>query len=106
MTLPGFTFPDFKLPQLATGGRATRGTLAVIGEGAEPESVLPDSVLRGLLERANRAGQEQSRGGPALVVQIDTVEAHDYQDFMQGMQRRRRQTSLAGFNLPGRGDRT
>lgn len=46
--------PD--IPQLATGGRATSATLAVIGEGREPESVLPDSVLRGLLERAHAAG--------------------------------------------------
>lgn len=46
--------PD--IPHLATGGRATGATLAVIGEGQEPETVLPDSVLRGLLERAHAAG--------------------------------------------------
>lgn len=50
------------IPMLATGGRATAATLAVIGEGREPESVLPDSVLRGLLERAHAAGAAQAGG--------------------------------------------
>jgi hypothetical protein len=40
------------IPHLATGARATGATLAVIGEGREPETVLPDSMLRGLLDRA------------------------------------------------------
>lgn len=70
--LPG---PDLnvnagQIPQLATGGRATAATLAVIGEGREPESVLPDSVLRGLLERAHAAGAAMGggtgRGGPLI----------------------------------------
>lgn len=54
------------IPHLATGGRATGDTLAVIGDGREPESVLPDSMLRGLLERAHAAGRESapaSNGG-------------------------------------------
>jgi tape measure domain-containing protein len=53
--------PD--IPHLATGGRATGATLAVIGEGREPESVLPDSVLRGLLERAHAAGAASRDNG-------------------------------------------
>lgn len=53
--------PD--IPQLATGGRATGATLAVIGEGREAESVLPDSVLRGLMERAHNAGRDSATGG-------------------------------------------
>lgn len=48
------------IPHLATGGRATADTLAVIGDGREPESVLPDSMLRGLLERAHAAGRESA----------------------------------------------
>jgi len=51
----GVTINPPDIPHLAGGGRATAGTLAVIGEGREPETVLPDSMLRGLLERA--AGQ-------------------------------------------------
>lgn len=72
----GIPGPDIRvrlgnIPMLATGGRATGGMLAVIGEGKEPETVLPDSVLRGLLERTHAAGQRQSaqRDGRA-------VEAH------------------------------
>lgn len=48
---------DAPIPRLATGGRATAATLAVIGEGREPETVLPDSVLRGLLERTAAAAR-------------------------------------------------
>lgn len=48
--------------KLASGGRATGATLAIIGEGREPETVLPDSMLRGLLERT--AAQA---GGPSEV---------------------------------------
>lgn len=53
--------PD--IPHLASGGRVTSATLALIGEGREPESVLPDSMLRGLLERVagNRGGVAELR---------------------------------------------
>lgn len=65
INLPGPKDINFNpaIPRLATGGRATSETLAVIGEGREPESVLPDSVLRGLLERAHAAGAASGRGG-------------------------------------------
>lgn len=58
----GITINPKDIPQLATGGRATGATLAVIGEGREAESVLPDSVLRGLLQRAHDAGAASARG--------------------------------------------
>lgn len=62
------------IPALATGGRATAATLAVIGEGREPETVLPDSVLRGLLDRAHAAGRasREDRGyrGAPLIGQV------------------------------------
>lgn len=57
----GINPPD--IPHLATGGRATADTLAVIGDGREPESVLPDSMLRGLLERAHDAGRASAQRG-------------------------------------------
>lgn len=47
----GFTLSVPQLPRLATGGRATGAQLAMIGEGREPETVFPDSVLGGFLER-------------------------------------------------------
>lgn len=58
ISLPGpdITVNPPDIPHLASGGRATGSQLAVIGDGAEPESVLPDSMLRGLLERAHDAG--------------------------------------------------
>lgn len=49
--------PD--IPKLATGARVTGATLAMIGEGSEAETVLPDSVLRGLLERTAAAASAQ-----------------------------------------------
>jgi hypothetical protein len=50
-----FTINPPDIGHLANGGRVTGGTLAVIGEGREPETVLPDSMLRGLLERTAAA---------------------------------------------------
>lgn len=41
------------IPQLATGGIVTSETLAVIGEGSEPEAVLPLSKLDALLNNSN-----------------------------------------------------
>lgn len=38
-----------KIPQLAEGGIATRSTLANIGEGREPEAVLPLSKLKSMI---------------------------------------------------------
>lgn len=57
--------PD--IPQLATGARVTGATLAIIGEGREPETVLPDSVLGGLLDRA-AAGAAGTGGVAQLTI--------------------------------------
>jgi phage-related minor tail protein len=51
--------------KLASGGRVTGATVALIGEGREPETVLPDSLLRGLLERT--AAQAAGPGGVSEV---------------------------------------
>lgn len=42
---------ELEVPQLAEGGIATRATSAIIGEGSEPEAVLPLSKLGGLISR-------------------------------------------------------
>ena len=42
-----------KIPQLAEGGIATRSTIANIGEGGEPEAVLPLSKLSSMLGGAS-----------------------------------------------------
>lgn len=60
INLPNNPFPT--IPKLATGARVTGTTLAYIGEGREPETVLPDSMLSGLLERANAAGAAGTTG--------------------------------------------
>lgn len=44
----GFSIPE--IPELAVGGVATSATLAMIGEGSEPEAVLPLSRLAALLD--------------------------------------------------------
>ncbi|MEG1593814.1 MAG: hypothetical protein RR350_05335, partial [Oscillibacter sp.] len=44
----GFQIPT--IPALATGGVATAATLAMVGEGSEPEAILPLSKLAALME--------------------------------------------------------
>lgn len=41
----GMTVIPSKVPHFASGGRVTSPTLALIGEGGEPETVIPDSKL-------------------------------------------------------------
>lgn len=55
----GFDVPS--IPALAEGGIATAPTLAMIGEGAESEAVLPLSKLDGLL--SSRGGGSSMAGG-------------------------------------------
>lgn len=48
----GFAIPT--IPQLAVGGIAIKPTLAEIGEGGEPEAVLPLSKLAAMLDRQKK----------------------------------------------------
>ena len=73
----GFTIPDWvpvlggksfsinlpTIPMLAAGGIATAPTLAMIGEGGEPEAVMPLSKLAALLDEWTKP-KPQSGGGP------------------------------------------
>lgn len=59
MTL-GFNIPE--IPQLAEGGIATSPTLAEIGEGAEPEAVLPLSKLAELLDEFTKPPKPEPNG--------------------------------------------
>lgn len=63
------------IPHLESGARAMGATLAVIGEGREAETVLPDSLLRGLLERTHAAGA--ASGTPPVRVFIGDRELTD-----------------------------
>ena len=74
--LPGpknLTINPPNIPQLATGGRVSSGTLAVIGEGREAETVLPDSLLRGLLERVHESGRQSAMASGSQAPLIGTV---------------------------------
>lgn len=64
--------PD--IPRLWTGARATRPTLAMIGDGREPESVMPDGMLERALARAAVEGSKSGGDGPVGGVHI---EVHD-----------------------------
>ena len=62
------------IPQLAEGGVATSPTLAEIGEGGEPEAVMPLSKLAALLDEYTKkqkptggAGRQEDGGGETIV---------------------------------------
>lgn len=68
----GFHIPT--IPQLAEGGVATSPTLAEIGEGGEPEAVMPLSKLAALLDEYTKkpkptggAGRQEDDGGGTIV---------------------------------------
>lgn len=50
----GFNIPT--IPALAQGGVATKATLAMVGEGSEPEAILPLSKLAAMLEGIGGGG--------------------------------------------------
>lgn len=60
-TTLGFNIPT--IPALAAGGIATAPTLAIIGEGGEPEAVMPLSKLAALLDEWTKP-KPQGGGGP------------------------------------------
>ena len=60
-TTLGFNIPT--IPALAAGGIATAPTLAMIGEGGEPEAVMPLSKLAALLDEWTKP-KPQGGGGP------------------------------------------
>lgn len=60
-TTLGFNIPT--IPQLAEGGVATSPTLAEIGEGGEPEAVMPLSKLAAMLDEWTRQPKPSGGGG-------------------------------------------
>ena len=60
-TTLGINIPT--IPALAAGGIATAPTLAMIGEGGEPEAVMPLSKLAALLDEWTKP-KPQGGGGP------------------------------------------
>ena len=79
-----------KIPQLATGGIATRSTLANIGEGGEPEAVIPLSKL------SNMLGAGVGMGGGitvnfAPVINVSGGSGDAYEGVKRGLDEGRRQ---------------
>lgn len=62
----GFNIPQITM--LATGGIATAPTLAMVGEGGEPEAVLPLSKLAQLLDDWDKKPKPGSAGGGESIV--------------------------------------
>lgn len=60
-TTLGFNIPT--IPQLAEGGVVTSHTLAEIGEGGEPEAVMPLSKLAAMLDEWTRQPKPSGGGG-------------------------------------------
>lgn len=69
----GFNIPT--IPALAAGGVATAPTLAMIGEGGEPEAVLPLSKLAALLDEWRKKPKPGggSQGGGDTPIQFSPV---------------------------------
>jgi TP901 family phage tail tape measure protein len=78
------------IPQLAEGGIATRSTLANIGEGGEPEAVIPLSKLSSMLGAGVGIG-----GGITVnfapVINVSGGSGDAYADMMRGLDEGRRQ---------------
>ncbi|MDI3330127.1 MAG: hypothetical protein QJR09_05240 [Micrococcus sp.] len=88
-----------KIPMLATGGVVTKPTLAVIGEGAESEAVLPLSVLDRMLATG---GAPEPSGGGGMVVQGPLVQLSDVR---MDSDNRVKQLSQDLWNRANRGNR-
>lgn len=72
----GFNIPT--IPQLAEGGVATSPTLAEIGEGGEPEAVMPLSKLAALLDEYTKkpkptGGTDDQEGGDGETIVFSPV---------------------------------
>lgn len=61
----GFSMP--KIPTLAVGGIATGPTLAAIGEGGQPEAVVPLNKIGQFIRNVQGAGGDVGGGGPVEV---------------------------------------
>ena len=72
----GFNIPT--IPQLAEGGVATSPTLAEIGEGGEPEAVMPLSKLAAMLDEYTKkpkptGGADGQEGGDGETIVFSPV---------------------------------
>ncbi|WP_411118982.1 phage tail tape measure protein [Streptomyces sp. 058-1L] len=71
VSIPSLTLSTPNIPMLAEGGITTGATLAMIGEGAEQEAVLPLSKLDSLLRSAAGPRRAGDGGGNTIRVVYD-----------------------------------
>lgn len=111
------TLPQVSLPRLATGGIATGPTLAEIGEGGEPEAILPLSKLAALLDQWGgkpehsgdfRGGDGEARitfapvfhfHGPANRQDVEEATRISFEEFKRMMDRWETEKRRKRFNL-------
>ncbi|MFB7225243.1 phage tail tape measure protein [Streptomyces sp. NPDC056227] len=88
ISIPSVTLNTPDIPYLAAGGVTTGPTLAMIGEGAEQEAVLPLSKLDGMLRSV--AGSVRSTGGQPreqrLVLEVVGAE-NEFTEFFRNVVR-------------------
>lgn len=90
-----------KIPTLATGGIATGPTLAEIGEGSEPEAVVPLSKLSNMLNGGAGGGITYSPNivinGNADKSEISEAMRNSYEEFKEFMDRYTRERRRLAF---------
>lgn len=90
--IPGYGGKSFginipTIPQLAKGGIATRSTLANIGEGSEPEAVLPLSRLDNMLHNAKKPSAESNTISVSFapVINVNSGSSDAYADIKKAL---------------------
>lgn len=106
------------MPRFAEGGLVTRPTVAMVGEGGEPEYVIPQSKMRGAMQRyasgargsavipsgsdggySDALGTAESTGAIDVRYTIERINSVDYvtaEQFQKGMQDAVRQGAAMG----------
>lgn len=80
--------PNLNIPQLAEGGIATKATLAMIGEGSEPEAVIPLSKLSQFLKNSmdeKGAGASSSGNTPQINQTVNLTNGIDIDQYNRSL---------------------
>lgn len=74
-----------QIPQLAKGGIATGASLAMVGEGSEPEAILPLSRLSSMLGQPRSSNSTSVSVNFAPVINIGGGSGNGYEDVRRGL---------------------
>lgn len=74
-----------QIPQLANGGIATGVSLAMVGEGSEPEAILPLSRLSSMLGQSHSSNSTSVAVNFAPVINIGGSSGNTYEDVRRGL---------------------